>query len=233
MSALPIHPGAEGDPVHPCAYRRAFPIPLEGFPDLMKRLLGEIGRVGVISCQSAKIGINPRVVPIKELGRGLAITLMGFTTPPAVSFFGFHSANLSTIGRNGLAKRPDYFSPLPVPHIVAGSNTVPIREGEVRREQNHASEHASRLKFKTLARCGWTIGSGPFKSAGRQRHCRLKRPGQFWTPSDIPTTVSSPKPDSILVEIPFGSTPGRSRCRVGLNPFPGPRRSVAPGPFPP
>jgi hypothetical protein len=32
---------------------------------------------------------------------------------------------------------------------------------------------------------GWPIGSGTVESACRQRQCRFKRPGQFWTPKGM------------------------------------------------
>lgn len=51
----------------------------------------------------------------------------------------------------------------------------------VRREQNYFAGHASRMNYKSLARRGWPIGSGSVESACRQRQCRFKRPGQFWT----------------------------------------------------
>ena len=51
----------------------------------------------------------------------------------------------------------------------------------VRREQGYFAEHAGRLNYRALARRGWPIGSGAVESACRQRQCRFKRPGQFWT----------------------------------------------------
>ncbi len=51
----------------------------------------------------------------------------------------------------------------------------------VRREQRYFAGHAARLNFQALARRGWPIGSGAVESACRQRQCRFKRPGQFWT----------------------------------------------------
>ena len=54
--------------------------------------------------------------------------------------------------------------------------------GEViKREQNYFATHAGRLNYQTIHRRGWPIGSGPVESACRQRQCRFKRPGQFWT----------------------------------------------------
>lgn len=52
----------------------------------------------------------------------------------------------------------------------------------VQREQEYFATHAGRMKYQTIHRRGWPIGSGPVESACRQRQCRFKRPGQFWTP---------------------------------------------------
>ena len=62
---------------------------------------------------------------------------------------------------------------------------LPRRRGEVgaavQREQNYFASHAGRMDYETVARRGWPIGSGAVESACRQRQCRRKRPGQFWT----------------------------------------------------
>jgi len=62
---------------------------------------------------------------------------------------------------------------------------LPRRRGAVgevvRREQNYFASHARRMNYQALARRGWPIGSGAVESACRQRQCRRKRPGQFWT----------------------------------------------------
>lgn len=50
----------------------------------------------------------------------------------------------------------------------------------VRREQNYLTHHAVRMNYRELARNG-PIGSGTVESACRQRQCRFKRAGQFWT----------------------------------------------------
>lgn len=55
----------------------------------------------------------------------------------------------------------------------------------VRREQGYFAAHAARLNYQALARRGWPIGSGAVESACRQRQCRFKRPGQFWTASGL------------------------------------------------
>jgi len=51
----------------------------------------------------------------------------------------------------------------------------------VRREQQYFAAHAARMNYQELADRGWPIGSGAVESACRQRQCRFKRPGQFWT----------------------------------------------------
>lgn len=51
----------------------------------------------------------------------------------------------------------------------------------VQREQNYFATQAGRVNYQRIQRRGWPIGSGPVESACRQRQCRFKRPGQFWT----------------------------------------------------
>ena len=51
----------------------------------------------------------------------------------------------------------------------------------VRREQNYFASQAGRMAYESVAERGWPIGSGAVESACRQRQCRYKRPGQFWT----------------------------------------------------
>jgi hypothetical protein len=67
--------------------------------------------------------------------------------------------------------------------------TLRGRSGErgqvIRREQNYFRDHARRINYQTLAKRGWPIGSGAVESACRQRQCRRKRPGQFWTASGL------------------------------------------------
>lgn len=55
----------------------------------------------------------------------------------------------------------------------------------VRREQRYFAGHAQRMNYGALARRGWPIGSGAVESACRQRQCRFKRSGQFWTASGL------------------------------------------------
>ena len=51
----------------------------------------------------------------------------------------------------------------------------------VQREQNYFASQAGRMAYESVAERGWPIGSGAVESACRQRQCRYKRPGQFWT----------------------------------------------------
>lgn len=55
----------------------------------------------------------------------------------------------------------------------------------VQREQRYFASHAARMNYQELANRGWPIGSGAVESACRQRQCRFKRPGQFWTASGL------------------------------------------------
>jgi hypothetical protein len=55
----------------------------------------------------------------------------------------------------------------------------------IKREQNYFATHAGRMNYQTVARRGWPIGSGAVESACRQKQCRFKRPGQFWTASGL------------------------------------------------
>jgi hypothetical protein len=59
------------------------------------------------------------------------------------------------------------------------------RRGEagqaIRREQGYFQTHAGRMNYEQIAKRGWPIGSGPVESACRQKQCRFKRCGQFWT----------------------------------------------------
>ena len=58
--------------------------------------------------------------------------------------------------------------------------------GEViERERKYFATHASRMSYQAIAQRGWPIGSGAVESACRQKQCRFKRPGQFWTPEGL------------------------------------------------
>ncbi len=73
--------------------------------------------------------------------------------------------------------------------VVAELAALPPPRGErgqvVRREQGYFAGHAARLRYHQLAQRGWPIGSGAVESACRQRQCRFKRPGQFWTAAGL------------------------------------------------
>jgi hypothetical protein len=65
---------------------------------------------------------------------------------------------------------------------VAGLKVPRGKAGKVvKREQNYLASHAGRMNYRAIHRRGGPIGSGPVESACRQRQCRFKRPGQFWT----------------------------------------------------
>ncbi len=65
---------------------------------------------------------------------------------------------------------------------IAGLQVPRSEAGKiVAREQNYFATHAGRMNYQTIHRRGWPIGSGAVESACRQRQCRFKRPGQFWT----------------------------------------------------
>ena len=51
----------------------------------------------------------------------------------------------------------------------------------IERERRYFANHAGRMNYQAMARRGWPIGSGAVESACRQKQCRFKRPGQFWT----------------------------------------------------
>jgi hypothetical protein len=69
---------------------------------------------------------------------------------------------------------------------IAGLAVPPGDAGEgVQREQNYFAAQAGRMNYAATAERGWPIGSGPVESACRTRQCRVKRPGQFWTPRGL------------------------------------------------
>ena len=51
----------------------------------------------------------------------------------------------------------------------------------IQREQNYFQNHSHRMNYQEIANRGWPIGSGAVESACRQKQCRFKRCGQFWT----------------------------------------------------
>jgi hypothetical protein len=69
--------------------------------------------------------------------------------------------------------------------IIAKIAALKVPQAEagkaVMREQNYFESHSGRMNYRTIHRRGWPIGSGAVESACRQRQCRFKRPGQFWT----------------------------------------------------
>lgn len=73
--------------------------------------------------------------------------------------------------------------------VLAGIARLRKRRGTagavIRREQNYFATHARRMNYQAIARRGWPIGSGAVESACRQKQCRFKRAGQFWTASGL------------------------------------------------
>jgi hypothetical protein len=69
--------------------------------------------------------------------------------------------------------------------LLAEIAHLKVPEGEagatVEKEQGYFAGHAGRMNYAAVARRGWPIGSGAVESACRQKQCRFKRPGQFWT----------------------------------------------------
>jgi hypothetical protein len=55
------------------------------------------------------------------------------------------------------------------------------RGAVLRREQGYFAGQEARMHYESIAARGWPIGSGAVESACRQRQCRCKRAGQFWT----------------------------------------------------
>jgi hypothetical protein len=75
------------------------------------------------------------------------------------------------------------------PQLLKEIAALKVPAGEagavIAREQNYFASHSGRMNYRTLHRRGWPIGSGAVESACRQRQCRFKRPGQFWTPKGM------------------------------------------------
>jgi len=55
----------------------------------------------------------------------------------------------------------------------------------IQREQNYFQTNADRMNYQEIAQHGWPIGSGAVESACRQKQCRFKRCGQFWTKAGL------------------------------------------------
>ncbi|HKI68835.1 MAG TPA: hypothetical protein VKA67_04550 [Verrucomicrobiae bacterium] len=69
---------------------------------------------------------------------------------------------------------------------IATLNKPAGETGEViESEQAYFKCQAHRMNYQEIARRGWPIGSGAVESACRQKQCRFKRPGQFWTPRGL------------------------------------------------
>lgn len=51
----------------------------------------------------------------------------------------------------------------------------------IREEQVYFQNQSGRMNYHAIAQRGWPIGSGAVESACRQKQCRFKRTGQFWT----------------------------------------------------
>lgn len=70
-------------------------------------------------------------------------------------------------------------------HALRRIAQIPKRLDEagktIKREQNYFKTHAGRMNYQEIASRGWPIGSGAVESACRQKQCRFKRCGQFWT----------------------------------------------------
>jgi hypothetical protein len=74
---------------------------------------------------------------------------------------------------------------------LAGLKKKRGKAGEIlAREQNYFASHASRMNYQAIASRGWPIGSGAVESACRQKQCRFKRPGQFWTPEGLRNLIA-------------------------------------------
>ena len=71
------------------------------------------------------------------------------------------------------------------PQALRQISRLSKRRGEpgkvIGREQNYFQTHSKRMNYQAIARRGWPIGSGAVESACRQKQCRFKRCGQFWT----------------------------------------------------
>jgi len=73
--------------------------------------------------------------------------------------------------------------------VLTGIGRLKKRRGAagkaIERERNYFASHAGRMNYHAIARRGWPIGSGAVESACRQKQCRFKRPGQFWSPEGL------------------------------------------------
>lgn len=64
-----------------------------------------------------------------------------------------------------------------------------VQKGErgevVRKNKVYFAGQAERMHYQKFARRGWPIGSGAVESSCRQKQCRFKRCGQFWTEAGL------------------------------------------------
>jgi hypothetical protein len=78
--------------------------------------------------------------------------------------------------------------------VLSGMAALKKRRGKtgavLAREQNYFAGHAARMNYQSIARRGWPIGSGAVESACKQKQCRFKRPGQFWTPKGLRNLIA-------------------------------------------
>lgn len=71
---------------------------------------------------------------------------------------------------------------------IAGLTSGDDENGKIiQREQNYFQNDAARMNYQEIAQRGWPIGSGAVESACRQKQCRFKRCGQFWTKTGLAT----------------------------------------------
>ena len=69
---------------------------------------------------------------------------------------------------------------------IAGlKNPRGLRGQAVKREAAYFQNHRERMNYAAHHERGHPIGSGTVESSCRQRQCRFKRPGQFWTPKGM------------------------------------------------
>ena len=97
---------------------------------------------------------------------------------------------------------------------IAGLKTPRGPAGAVaRREQNYFATHAARVNYRQVQKRGWPIGSGTVESACRQRQCRFKRSGQFWTPRGQ-RHLASPLPPPAGGGVPWPHRQSWGRCSL-------------------
>lgn len=74
-------------------------------------------------------------------------------------------------------------------HVLREIAALPVPRGArgevIRREQNYFATQSARMNYAGMAARGWPIGSGAVESACRQKQCRFKGPGQFWSQAGL------------------------------------------------